>query len=616
MPCAPAGAGRWSAWIPPVLAVALVAALLCLAAANVVVRAGWNELVDGVLWVDRPAGITAVEVAPGEAGDRAGIEAGDVLVALDGVLVESTRDVVEHLPCPAARRPRRLYAAASRSVAPDRLDPAAGARPDPDLLRAGGHRGLHAAGGRLGAAAAAGDAVPRSISSGSAWRSSACSPSRSRSPGSAGLGVLLGGRHRHPGPRPHPVRALRPRVPRTGARRRQEPPGTARDAHRLRPAVVLGLLQAASLAGDAASALFTTAIERLWRLELAYLAVCVVGGLALMNPDPAAGAVGDLEAPVRWIVWGAVLGGLPFVFGYAVPWSLGFDTVPLDVTAIPLSLIPLAFASAIVQYRLRDVEVIVKRRAGPYRGRVRDGRHLLRSRAFARAVFLAEPDGHSSIVALLATAVVVLLARPVKDAIESMLDRAHYRDRYDYRRALLGFARELNSDLDLDRLAERLVTRVTETLVVDHTVLMVAPLESEAGPFRPFRATGARPAGECRGWIPPPASAGRWSVRGRSCSTTRLAALRYPQAEVAFWRDQGIHYFVPCVSEEGTIAVLALGAKTSGRAVEQRGRRVAHGGRGAGRDRDRERPALYPTGRSRRPRSTGSASSTRTSSSR
>ena len=68
--------GRWRAWVAPVLAVALVAALLCLAAANVVVRAGWRELVDGVLWVDRPGGVTAAEVAPDEAGNRAGIEAG------------------------------------------------------------------------------------------------------------------------------------------------------------------------------------------------------------------------------------------------------------------------------------------------------------------------------------------------------------------------------------------------------------------------------------------------------------------------------------------------------------------------------------------------------------
>ena len=63
----------------------------------------------------------------------------------------------------------------------------------------------------------------------------------------------------------------------------------------------------------------------------------------------------------------------------------------------------------------------------------------------------------------------------MKNAIQTALDRVYYRDRYDYRRALVGFARDLNSDLDLLRLSERLVQRVTETLVVDRMALMLAP---------------------------------------------------------------------------------------------------------------------------------------------
>ena len=34
--------------------------------------------------------------------------------------------------------------------------------------------------------------------------------------------------------------------------------------------------------------------------------------------------------------------------------------------------------------------------------------------------------------------------------MQNALDRVFYRDRYDYRRALVGFARDLNSDLDVD----------------------------------------------------------------------------------------------------------------------------------------------------------------------
>ena len=45
------------------------------------------------------------------------------------------------------------------------------------------------------------------------------------------------------------------------------------------PAVVLGLVQAVTLAGDASSAVFTTQVENIWLLGDAYLATCVTTGL-------------------------------------------------------------------------------------------------------------------------------------------------------------------------------------------------------------------------------------------------------------------------------------------------------------------------------------------------
>src|SRR6185436_7594501 len=89
---------------------------------------------------------------------------------------------------------------------------------------------------------------------------------------------------------------------------------------------------------------------------------------------------------------------------------------------------------------------------------------LLKLTAFA---FAGDADQHTWVIAL--------LAQPVKEAVQNSLDRVFYRDRYDYRRALVAFARDLNTDLDVLSLSRRLVTRIVETLVVDRMALMLAP---------------------------------------------------------------------------------------------------------------------------------------------
>jgi PAS domain S-box-containing protein len=166
---------------------------------------------------------------------------------------------------------------------------------------------------------------------------------------------------------------------------------------------------------------------------------------------------------------------------------------------------------------------------------------------------------HNRVIALLATVVVVLLASPVKNAIQAALDRAFYRDRYDYRRALVGFARDLNSDLDLNRLSERLVTRVMETLLVDRMALLLA--DESSSDFAPIRVGGFA--------VPPPGLSRRSGVGGRVeaghtvALDDPLSSRRFTDDEIEYWRDWGLYYFVPCVSKEGTIAVLALGRKDS-----------------------------------------------------
>jgi PAS domain S-box-containing protein len=330
------------------------------------------------------------------------------------------------------------------------------------------------------------------------------------------------------------------------------------------PALLLGAASVAVVInGGAHGEVLTRVATIVVDVQLVYLAVSLIAGLAITVSALQRVRSVTARRQLRWIVWGTALGSIPFVFGYALPFAFGFHPLRgFEFTALLLGLIPLAFASAIIRYRLMDVEVIIKR------GLVYAAALAAIAAIYAvllnivGAVFFKDHT-RNPVIALLATLVVVLLSRPVKNAIQNGLDRVYYRDRYDYRRALVGFARDLNSDLDLLRLSERLVHRITETLLVDRMALMLAPASpspddrhfvciSHAGftdaPPRLLRAT----------------EVGTRLLSGHTLALDdNLALRRIDSREVEYWRDAGIHYFVPCVSKEGTIAVMALGRKAS-----------------------------------------------------
>ena len=62
-----------------------------------VVRANWNEVEDGALWIEQSQGLVAEAVAPETAAAVAGLLRGDVLLAIDGEAVETREDVLDRL---------------------------------------------------------------------------------------------------------------------------------------------------------------------------------------------------------------------------------------------------------------------------------------------------------------------------------------------------------------------------------------------------------------------------------------------------------------------------------------------------------------------------------------
>ena len=559
----------WTGWGPGARAVSALVVLVCLlalAVANFSVYASWSEVEDGVLWTSTPQGIAATNVAPGGPAEEAGVAPGDVLLAIDGRAITSVGDVIaaHHAGREGTQLTYTILRLGSREVRSVDLAPVpAGDRTLYFLLAAVAIFSL-LVGGAVRLRRPADQATLHFF-----WLTVAF------------FGVLA---FSYSGRLDRldwvfywadaiALLALPPLFLHFAIVFPERTPGRTRAAFGASfvpliyaPAVALGALRVVLLSGRVPlGANLTAAIEGLDRLDVLYLAVCLVGGLFVMLRALRRVRSIISRRQLRWIMWGTALGGLPFAAAYAIPFVLGFDPLPrTELTAIPLGLVPLAFASAIVRYRLMDVEVIIKR-ALVYAAAV--AAILAIYGLFvqlARLVFLGGSDRYNSVIAMLATLVVVLLARPVKDAIQTVLDRAYYRDRYDYRRALVEFARDLNSDLDLHRLSERLVTRVVETLVIDRMALMVLPAhDRQDGSLRPVVARGFEES-EAPGLSRTSALGGRLLAGHRIVLDDPVPTRRLPDEEVAFWRQHGIFYFLPCVSKEGTIAVMALGRQKNG----------------------------------------------------
>src|SRR5579885_982219 len=72
---------------------ALVGVLLCFGTLNIAVRATWHKLEDGVLWQARPEGVMAADIAARSTAMAAGIERGDILIAINDQPVETIESI-------------------------------------------------------------------------------------------------------------------------------------------------------------------------------------------------------------------------------------------------------------------------------------------------------------------------------------------------------------------------------------------------------------------------------------------------------------------------------------------------------------------------------------------
>src|SRR5579862_7218336 len=267
-----------------------------------------------------------------------------------------------------------------------------------------------------------------------------------------------------------------------------------------------------------------------------------------------------LRQQLKWVTRGTILAIVPYTLFYVIPYLMG--AVPgatMKISALSLALLPLTFGYAIFRYRLMDVDLIFKRGVvytlaaaivvGLYFGLVA---------AVALLVHNWQPNS-GPVGLVLAVVVTALLFDPVRKLIQDRIDQFFYRTRYDYRRTLLEFGRELGSETNLNTLLSSLIDRLSHTLAVDRMAVFLA--SDEAGKFALEKSFGLSISGNIDLAflnIQRPEQAGHLFFEN-----THQVPREAPSAQQAIARLD-LNYYIPCHAQQKTIAVLGLGKTTKG----------------------------------------------------
>src|SRR5580698_5736650 len=211
------------------------------------------------------------------------------------------------------------------------------------------------------------------------------------------------------------------------------------------------------------------------RQEMAYGAMLFVLAAGVLWDSYRRASTTILRQQLKWVTRGTILAIVPYTLFYVIPYLMGsLPSATMKVSALSLALLPLTFGYAIFRYRLMDVDLIFKRGVvytlaaaivlGLYFGLVT---------AVALLVHNWRPNS-GPVGLILAVVVTALLFDPVRKWIQDRIDQFFYRARYDYRRTLLEFGRELSSETNLNTLLSLLIDRLSRTLAVDRMAIFLA----------------------------------------------------------------------------------------------------------------------------------------------
>ncbi|HUY79284.1 MAG TPA: hypothetical protein VMV29_21120 [Ktedonobacterales bacterium] len=160
--------------------------------------------------------------------------------------------------------------------------------------------------------------------------------------------------------------------------------------------------------------------------------------------------------------------------------NLIYTMIGAPLYMLSLLLVPLFVAFSILRYRLWDVDIVINR-ALVYGALAVTLAAIFFASVVALQTLTRPLTGQQSSLTLIAsTLVIALVYQPLLNGIQRIIDRRFYPRKYDNARTLAAFSASLRDEVDLDRLGERLVAVIDETMAPTHSALWLRPPRQEA----------------------------------------------------------------------------------------------------------------------------------------
>jgi signal transduction histidine kinase len=182
----------------------------------------------------------------------------------------------------------------------------------------------------------------------------------------------------------------------------------------------------------------------------------------------------------EWVIWGLVVGVLPYVIFWIIPNILSFPVLLREEFSLAfLIFVPVSLTAAVIKYHVLDIEVVVKRSfvyailsvciIGIYSALL-----YLISQLFS--IVLGE---EMSMLNLLAVLISALAFNPLRNRLNRIADRVFYREKYAFDTAISRITAEIGECISLSEVGKLLLNEINSLIPVDAIAIVAGNWNGE-----------------------------------------------------------------------------------------------------------------------------------------